>query len=98
MFNKVLQTELCHSEIIGERFIGSVNKSCHQLLQSKLMDIKYLFTIPPSFPFPSPSGKENKLRLKYNQDMKEAKAFLLSQSMKSCLDFPKEGDAAPFVI
>lgn len=30
--------------------------------------------------------------------MKEAKAYLLSQVMKSCLDFPKEGDAAPFVI
>lgn len=62
------------------------------------MNIKYLFTIPPSFPFPSPSGKENKLKIKYNQDMKEEKAYLLSQVMKSCLAFPKEGDAAPFVI
>lgn len=98
MFNKLLQTNLCRSKIIGERFICSVNISQHQLLQSKLMDIKYLFTIPPFFPFLAPSRKENKLRLKYNQDTKEAKAYILSQVMKSCLDFPKEGDAAPFVI
>lgn len=29
--------------------------------------------------------------------MTEAKAYLQSQVMKSCLDFPKEGDTAPFV-
>lgn len=29
--------------------------------------------------------------------MKEAKPYLQSQVMKPCLDFPKEGDIAPFV-
>lgn len=97
MFNKVLQTKLCHSEITGKNYW-----LCKAIMTSAITIQTYGYSIfvhnSPFFPLSFSLREENKLRLKYNQDMKEAKAYLLSQVMKSCLDFPKEGDAAPFVI